>query len=215
MDVIESIVEAFRNMPTRIALEINGGVYHKQYRHEFPPPAVGKKPGVILLRLGVADRDLITFYEQHDGATLFHNADSDDLVEEGRYKAPAVLLYPVERIPTETAFMLAQVDEEMENDPDWAPPYRRGITIGEATVSGAYFVLVTHGVHAGKIYYADTDVDDNDWPNTAFAASFSHFLDKFLQSPFVGLCDLSGADAVWLCPNSDHPDTSLPASTGG
>lgn len=138
--------------------------------HEFRLPASNESLETIRERLGALGTEVIAFYEQHDGCSLYCDSLSDVVGIE--LLSVEVWDEAIEDLRSWYRHLL----EEPENDPDHIVT---GIPFAMVPGSGNYFVMPVEGPNAGKVFYANHD----GWYESAFANSFNEFLMRLTEDP--------------------------------
>ena len=135
-------------------------------RHILEAPAGSKELNKISKTIGDGAKQIVEFYEKHNGVQLYCQGD-----------APALEFFPVGQWRVK--------QQEMEDglfEPDLAFEFqKKGTVFGEVSGSGNYLVI-----YQGDVYYSNLDGGDD----TPVADSFFAFLTRICSNPAQLLHDL-------------------------
>lgn len=162
-----------------------GDCWIAELSHELAPPASEAEIANIFRYFDDnPPKSLVTFYQSHNGATLY----VDTRKNWAGFTTRGIYLAPVGEWPglgSHASEWLGSLSEDEKNElvPAWT---NNAVVFAEVPNSGNYFILGVEGEHHGKIFYFDHDGFEFEF----FAQSFEEFLQKITSDPAKMLQDL-------------------------
>lgn len=173
-------LEAIRNLVAhrnpRFHCESGDQTFLASLRHELPGPALPRQIQWLRERLPSGYEDLLAFYEQHDGFTLYADTRSDSF---------GIRLLPLGEISGATGHLREWVRDFHDDDP---LQILSAYAIAEPPNCADGFYITTEGPNVGKVMQFVHD----DWREEPLAATFTDFLGLIASDPIPLLIDLCG-----------------------